>query len=112
MMGQVLVSEAMALVRTGEDELEIAVREHARLVYRIAYSVLRDHHDAEDATQETFLRVLRYRRKLAGDSRSADVAGAHCLAGGGGKAAKSSRGLAGRHGSGRSGNSLQRGQRG
>jgi RNA polymerase sigma-70 factor (ECF subfamily) len=35
-------------------------------VYRIAYSVLRDHHDAEDATQETFLRVLRYRRKLAG----------------------------------------------
>ena len=64
--GQVLVSEAMALVRTGEDELELAVREHARLVYRIAYSVLRDHHDAEDATQETFLRVLRYRRKLAG----------------------------------------------
>src|SRR5579883_1087280 len=64
--GQVLVSEAMALPRTGEDELELSVREHARLVYRIAYSVLRDHHDAEDATQETFLRVLRYRRKLAG----------------------------------------------
>ncbi len=49
-----------------DDQLELAVREHARLVYRVAYSVLRDHHDAEDATQETFLRVLRYRRKLAG----------------------------------------------
>ena len=71
--GQVLVNEAMApadLVRTDEtekdDQLELAVREHARLVYRVAYSVLRDHHDAEDAVQETFLRVLRYRRKLAG----------------------------------------------
>jgi RNA polymerase sigma-70 factor (ECF subfamily) len=69
--GQVLVNEAMApgrtdLVRTEDDQLEFAVREHARLVYRVAYSVLRDHHDAEDATQETFLRVLRYRRKLTG----------------------------------------------
>lgn len=40
------------------------VREHSRLVYRIAYAALRRHQDAEDATQETFLRVLRYRSKL------------------------------------------------
>ena len=71
MTGQVLLNEAMVpartdLVRTDDDQLEFAVREHTRLVYRVAYSVLRDHHDAEDATQETFLRVLRYRRKLAG----------------------------------------------
>ena len=72
-MGQVLVSDVMPLGRTElvrteteEDQLELAVREHARLVYRVAYSVLRDHHDAEDATQETFLRVLRYRKKLEG----------------------------------------------
>ncbi len=45
--------------------VEEMVREHSRLVYRIAYAVLRRHHDAEDATQETFLRVLRYRSKLA-----------------------------------------------
>ncbi len=62
--GQV-VSEAMVVAQTGEDQLELAVREHARLVYRIAYSVLRNHQDAEDATQETFVRVLRARRKLA-----------------------------------------------
>src|ERR1700758_3880340 len=46
--------------------LEALVREHSRLVYRITYSVLRQHHDAEDATQETFMRVLRYSSKLAG----------------------------------------------
>jgi RNA polymerase sigma-70 factor (ECF subfamily) len=34
------------------------------LVYRIAYAVLRQHHDAEDSTQETFMRVLRYSSKL------------------------------------------------
>jgi RNA polymerase sigma factor (sigma-70 family) len=34
-------------------------------VYRIAFAVLRSHPDAEDATQETFLRVLHYRHKLA-----------------------------------------------
>jgi RNA polymerase sigma-70 factor (ECF subfamily) len=54
------------MAATNEDALETVVREHARLVYRIAYSVLRNHHDAEDATQETFVRVLRYRRKLEG----------------------------------------------
>jgi RNA polymerase sigma-70 factor, ECF subfamily len=50
---------------TNRDEvLEELVHEHSRLVYRIAFSVLRSHHDAEDATQETFLRVLRYSSKL------------------------------------------------
>jgi RNA polymerase sigma-70 factor (ECF subfamily) len=48
-----------------KDVLEHLVRQHARLVYRIAYAVLRRHHDAEDATQETFIRVLRYSRNLA-----------------------------------------------
>ena len=63
--GQGIVSEAMVLARTEEDQLELAVRQHAQLVYRIAYSVLRNHHDAEDATQEVFVRVLRAQRKLA-----------------------------------------------
>jgi RNA polymerase sigma-70 factor, ECF subfamily len=50
---------------SNHDTLEALVREHSRLVYRIAYAVLRSHHDAEDATQETFMRVLRYSSKLA-----------------------------------------------
>jgi len=53
-------------VESNHDALEALVREHSRLVYRIAYAVLRRHHDAEDATQETFMRVLRYSSKLAG----------------------------------------------
>ena len=51
-------------VESRDGTLETLVREHSRLVYRIAYAVLRQHHDAEDATQETFLRVLRYSSKL------------------------------------------------
>ena len=60
-----MASEVLALAQAEEDLLEAAVREHSRLVYRIAYSVLKDHADAEDATQETFLRVLRYEKKFA-----------------------------------------------
>jgi RNA polymerase sigma-70 factor, ECF subfamily len=54
------------LARPEEDLLETAVRDHARLVYRIAYSVLRNDAEAEDATQETFLRALRYGKKMDG----------------------------------------------
>lgn len=63
---QALASSIALMAGTNEDALETAVREHARLVYRIAYSVLRNHHDAEDATQETFMRALHYKRKLEG----------------------------------------------
>ncbi|MFI5181373.1 MAG: RNA polymerase sigma factor [Thermoanaerobaculia bacterium] len=47
-------------------EVESAVRLHSRLVYRIAISVLRSRSDAEDATQDVFLRVHRFREKFAG----------------------------------------------
>lgn len=76
--GKAILSEVTTIVRReaqrSEDErsradsndmLEGLVREHSRLVYRIAYAVLRRHHDAEDATQETFMRVLRFSSKLA-----------------------------------------------
>jgi len=69
--GEAILGEAATLVQSqtaqSQDELlEALVRQHSRLVYRIAYAVLRSHHDAEDATQETFLRVLRHSRNLGG----------------------------------------------
>jgi RNA polymerase sigma-70 factor, ECF subfamily len=60
----VIFNEALAMAAAGESELEGLVREHAQLIFRIAYSVLRNHADAEDAVQETFLRMVRHRRKL------------------------------------------------
>ncbi len=77
--GEAILSGVATVQRTEDDRsedqrrgverinevLEALVRQHSRLVYRIAYAVLRRHHDAEDATQETFMRVLRYSSKLA-----------------------------------------------
>jgi RNA polymerase sigma factor (sigma-70 family) len=57
--------ECSAAGYSREEVIEALVREHSRLVYRIAHAVLHSHHDAEDATQETFIRVLRYSSKLA-----------------------------------------------
>lgn len=55
---------SIAIAQPAEDDIEVLVREHARLVYRIAFSVLRNPHDAEDAVQEVFVRVLRSRHRL------------------------------------------------
>jgi RNA polymerase sigma-70 factor, ECF subfamily len=40
--------------------IEALVREHSRLMFRIAYSVVRNHADAEDIVQEVFLRVAKH----------------------------------------------------
>lgn len=40
------------------------VEEYGPTLYRVAYSVTRNVSEAEDAVQETFLRVLRHREKL------------------------------------------------
>src|ERR1017187_6740759 len=47
-----------------EQTLAALVDQHASTLYRVAFSVLRNTADAEDAVQETFLRVLRHRDSL------------------------------------------------
>lgn len=69
MAGQAILGETVlkqANVSDAESVLEGMVSAHTPMVFRIAYSILRNHHDAEDATQECFLKILR----LADKSKS------------------------------------------
>ena len=52
------LAETSAMAATSTD-FESVVREHARLVFKVAYSVVRNVEDAEDCVQETFLRAYR-----------------------------------------------------
>jgi RNA polymerase sigma-70 factor, ECF subfamily len=47
-----------------EEVLAALVDEYASMLYRVAFSVLHNKADAEDAVQEAFLRVLRHRDRL------------------------------------------------
>src|SRR3984885_12571622 len=47
-----------------QEMLAELVAEYASTLYRVAFSVLRNAADAEDAVQEAFLRVLRHRDTL------------------------------------------------
>jgi RNA polymerase sigma-70 factor, ECF subfamily len=42
-----------------DEQFAELVNRHSRFVFRVAYSVLRNLHDAEDAVQETFLKLYR-----------------------------------------------------
>jgi RNA polymerase sigma-70 factor (ECF subfamily) len=50
------------------------VNRHARFVFQVAYSVLRNSHDAEDAVQEVFLKVYRGRRWASVENERAFLA--------------------------------------
>jgi len=62
--GEAILNGAATAERSATNVEEL-VQAHSRLVYRIAFAVLHRHQDAEDATQETFMRILRYSSKLA-----------------------------------------------
>jgi RNA polymerase sigma-70 factor (ECF subfamily) len=62
-LGEMVLKSAMAM-EVATPTIETLVADHSRMVFRIAYSILRNHHDAEDAAQECFLRVWRYKDRL------------------------------------------------
>src|SRR5258708_989830 len=69
MAGQVIPREAIleisaARAETPLETIEGLVAQHTAMLFRVAYSILRNHHDAEDAVQECFLRVLKYGKRL------------------------------------------------
>jgi len=57
--------EEQARRRAEDAALAALVDRYAAALYRVAYSVLRNPADAEDAVQETFLRVVRHRDTLS-----------------------------------------------
>ena len=50
--------------RAEDNALAAMVDQYASALYRVAYSVVRNQADAEDAVQEAFVRVLRHRDSL------------------------------------------------
>ncbi len=50
--------------------LESLVRDHARFVFKVAYSVLRNSYDSEDVVQEVYLRAHRCGTKGVEDVRA------------------------------------------
>lgn len=62
-LGDTILKSAMAM-EVAAPTIETLVADHSRMVFRIAYSILRNHHDAEDAAQECFLRVWKHKDRL------------------------------------------------
>ncbi len=58
------VTAGQASPQAEEAALAALVEQYAGALYRVAFSVLRNPADAEDAVQETFVRVLRHRHTL------------------------------------------------
>jgi RNA polymerase sigma-70 factor (ECF subfamily) len=62
-LGETVLNPAMAMATA--PTVETLVSSYSLMVFRIAYSILRNHHDAEDAVQECFLRVLKHKGGLS-----------------------------------------------
>ena len=58
------IQAADALDQASDQAIAALVQQYAQPLYRVAFSVLRNGAEAEDAVQETFLRVLKNRKKL------------------------------------------------
>lgn len=52
--------------QVAEIDLAAMLQRHATLLFRVAHSVLRNAHEAEDVVQDTFVRVLQHRGDLPG----------------------------------------------
>jgi len=64
MAGQAILGETVlkhAMPMETVSTVETLVADYTGMVFRIAFSILRNHHDAEDAAQECFLRVVKYK---------------------------------------------------
>ncbi|HET6931906.1 MAG TPA: sigma-70 family RNA polymerase sigma factor [Candidatus Acidoferrum sp.] len=71
MAEEVAVSDSMAVERTlagDRDAYRVLVERHSRSVYRMAYRMMGNAHDAEEVVQESFLRGYQKLKQFAGNS--------------------------------------------
>jgi RNA polymerase sigma-70 factor (ECF subfamily) len=71
MAEEVAVSDAMAVERTlagDRDAYRVLVERHSRTVYRMAYRMTGNAHDAEEVVQESFLRAYQKLKQFAGNA--------------------------------------------
>lgn len=71
MVEEVAVSDAMAVERTlagDRDAYRVLVERHSRAVYRMAYRMMGNAHDAEEVVQESFLRAYQKLKQFAGNA--------------------------------------------
>src|SRR5580704_260171 len=71
MAEEVAVSDSMAVERTlagDRDAYRVLVERHSRTVYRMAYRMTGNSHDAEEVVQEAFLRAYQKLKQFAGNS--------------------------------------------
>ena len=63
--GWMVPAYSSAMTVDSTETIAALVAEYSTTLYRVAYSVMRNAAEAEDAVQEAFLRVLKHREKLA-----------------------------------------------
>jgi RNA polymerase sigma-70 factor (ECF subfamily) len=71
MAEEVAVSDAMAVERTlggDRDAYRVLVERHSRTLYRMAYRMTGNAHDAEEVVQESFLRAYQKLKQFAGNA--------------------------------------------
>ena len=58
---------ALVPLDTAREEVDLAslVETYSPLLFRVAHSILRNREEAEDAVQDTFVRVVQHRRRLS-----------------------------------------------
>ena len=66
MLEELTLSLPRSTATTATDEVDVPalVQEHAGTLFRVAHSLLRNRAEAEDAVQDTFLRVLQHQAGL------------------------------------------------
>ena len=65
---------AARLISSDVAEFEALVARQSNFVFRVAYAILRNRHDAEDAVQETFMKLYRSRAWKSMDDERAFLA--------------------------------------